>query len=88
MTSGAVENYEVIETIGKGTFGTVSKIKRKADGRVTVLKNSIFMIEDSSMEGNELREDGREREATISARSKPIAEASSSSHCPLLRSNY
>lgn len=37
MSSGAVENYEVIETIGKGTFGTVSKIKRKADGRVSLL---------------------------------------------------
>ncbi len=33
-TTAAVEQYDVVETIGKGTFGTVSKIKRKADGRV------------------------------------------------------
>ena len=33
--NGLVENYDVLEVIGKGTFGTVSKIRRKSDGRVS-----------------------------------------------------
>jgi hypothetical protein len=33
-----MENYEKITDIGKGSFGVVSKIKRKADGRVLVWK--------------------------------------------------
>jgi hypothetical protein len=28
------EQYEVVQVIGKGSFGTVSKIKRRADGKV------------------------------------------------------
>lgn len=31
---GAMENYEVIDTIGKGSFGTVCRIRRKSDGKV------------------------------------------------------
>ena len=33
-----MEKYEVIAEIGKGSFGHVSKIKRKEDGRVLVWK--------------------------------------------------
>ena len=33
-----MENYEKLETIGKGCFGIVSKIRRKADGRILVWK--------------------------------------------------
>lgn len=33
-----MDNYEKISDIGKGSFGVVSKIKRKADGRVLVWK--------------------------------------------------
>jgi hypothetical protein len=30
-----LDNYELVQVIGKGSFGTVSKIRRKADGRVS-----------------------------------------------------
>jgi serine/threonine protein kinase len=33
-----LEKYEKICDIGKGSFGTVSKIRRKADGRTLVWK--------------------------------------------------
>jgi NIMA (never in mitosis gene a)-related kinase len=33
-----MENYEKISDIGKGSFGSVSKIKRKSDGRILVWK--------------------------------------------------
>jgi NIMA (never in mitosis gene a)-related kinase len=33
-----MENYEELETIGVGSFGSVVKIKRKSDGRVLVWK--------------------------------------------------
>ena len=33
-----MENYEVISNIGKGSFGVVSKIKRKSDGKTLVWK--------------------------------------------------
>lgn len=33
-----MENYAKICDIGKGSFGTVSKIKRKSDGRILVWK--------------------------------------------------
>ena len=33
-----METYEVISNIGKGSFGVVSKIKRKSDGKTLVWK--------------------------------------------------
>jgi serine/threonine protein kinase len=33
-----MEKYERIEDIGKGSFGLVSKIKRKVDGKILVWK--------------------------------------------------
>lgn len=30
----SADHYEVVQVIGKGSFGTVSKIRRKIDGRV------------------------------------------------------
>jgi len=33
-----MENYELIGHIGKGSFGLVSKVRRKADGRIYVWK--------------------------------------------------
>jgi hypothetical protein len=33
-----MENYEKICDIGKGSFGVVSKVRRKSDGRVLVWK--------------------------------------------------
>ena len=33
-----MEGYEVVSTIGKGSFGTVAKIRRKADGKILVWK--------------------------------------------------
>lgn len=32
---GALEAYEVVGVLGKGSFGVVSKVRRKADGRVS-----------------------------------------------------
>lgn len=37
-TMSGVEKYEKIADIGKGSFGCVSKVKRKADGRILVWK--------------------------------------------------
>lgn len=33
-----MENYEIISVIGKGSFGSVKKIKRKSDGKILVWK--------------------------------------------------
>jgi NIMA (never in mitosis gene a)-related kinase len=33
-----MENYEVIGRIGTGSFGQVSKIRRRSDGRILVWK--------------------------------------------------
>ena len=33
--SATLDMYELVATIGKGSFGTVSKIRRKSDGRVS-----------------------------------------------------
>ena len=30
----SMSDYEVLDTLGKGSFGTVSRIKRKRDGKV------------------------------------------------------
>eukprot|EP01111_Echinosteliopsis_oligospora_P012094 TRINITY_DN4109_c0_g1_i1.p1 TRINITY_DN4109_c0_g1~~TRINITY_DN4109_c0_g1_i1.p1 ORF type:complete len:359 (-),score=82.41 TRINITY_DN4109_c0_g1_i1:103-1149(-) len=37
-----MENYEVMGILGKGSFGSVSKIKRKADGRILVWKEMNY----------------------------------------------
>jgi len=33
-----MENYEIINNIGKGSFGVVSKVRRKSDGKTLVWK--------------------------------------------------
>ena len=38
----ALEAYDVIEPLGKGSFGTVSKIRRRSDGRVMVWKEMAY----------------------------------------------
>ena len=37
-----IEKYEKIKDIGKGSFGKVSLIKRKADGKVLVWKELAY----------------------------------------------
>ena len=34
MPSSKIEDYDVIETIGSGSYGTCRKIRRKCDGKV------------------------------------------------------
>ena len=33
-----MESYEIIQNIGKGSFGVVSQVKRKSDGKIFVWK--------------------------------------------------
>jgi serine/threonine protein kinase len=35
-------NYEVLETLGTGSFGTVCKLRRKVDGKIVVWKDINF----------------------------------------------
>lgn len=37
-----LDQYEVLETLGTGSFGTVSKLRRKADNRILVWKEINF----------------------------------------------
>mmetsp|Transcript_10744 Transcript_10744/g.20985 ORF Transcript_10744/g.20985 Transcript_10744/m.20985 type:complete len:308 (+) Transcript_10744:2518-3441(+) len=37
-----MDKYEVLKQIGKGSFGTVAKVKRKSDGKVLVWKELIY----------------------------------------------
>jgi hypothetical protein len=37
-----MENYQIIEQIGHGTFGKVCKIKRKSDNKILVWKELIY----------------------------------------------
>ena len=39
-----LDTYEVLQVIGKGSFGVVSKIRRKADGKVRVLRIMMIFI--------------------------------------------
>jgi NIMA (never in mitosis gene a)-related kinase len=37
-----MDKYEVLKQIGKGSFGTVAKVRRKADGKVLVWKELVY----------------------------------------------
>ena len=37
-----MENYEIISNIGKGSFGIVSKVQRKSDGKILVWKEMDY----------------------------------------------
>ena len=43
-TGGGLSQYEVLGTIGQGSFGTVQKVKRKADGRVSFMHVSVVTL--------------------------------------------
>jgi NIMA (never in mitosis gene a)-related kinase 2 len=40
--SATLDQYEVLETLGTGSFGTVSKIRRRGDGKLLVWKEINF----------------------------------------------
>ena len=63
MTS--LDKYEKISDIGKGSFGNVSKVRRKADGRVLVWKELNY----GKMVEIVVLEDVRKGEADDSLRS-------------------
>jgi len=37
MPGNKLDEYEVVSTIGSGSYGTCKKIKRKSDGRVCLI---------------------------------------------------
>ena len=39
----SLEDYEVVTTIGSGSYGTCKKIRRKKDGKVKLLHNVNIM---------------------------------------------
>lgn len=41
-TANPLDHYEVLQKLGTGSFGTVSKLRRKADGRIFVWKEIDF----------------------------------------------
>lgn len=40
--SGTLDAYEVVANLGRGSFGLVSKVRRKADGRILVWKEMHY----------------------------------------------
>ena len=44
--SSTLSQYEVVEVIGKGSFGCVSKLRRKADGRVCDMLVDLISLHD------------------------------------------
>lgn len=40
--SGSLDAYETVATLGRGSFGVVSKVRRKADGRILVWKEMNY----------------------------------------------
>jgi len=47
---GVIEDYEVLEKIGCGSFGTIKKIRRKADGKVSSLPILFYPLIFESLE--------------------------------------
>lgn len=41
-TASSLDQYEVLDLIGKGSFGVVSRIRRKSDGRILVWKEMNY----------------------------------------------
>jgi serine/threonine protein kinase len=37
MPAAAAEDYEVLDTIGQGSFGRVCRVRRREDGKVRLL---------------------------------------------------
>lgn len=51
-----MENYEKIKKIGRGTYGDVILVKRKADGALLALKKvALENLQSSSSSGRESR---------------------------------
>ena len=51
-----MENYEKVKKIGRGTFGDVILVRRKADGAMLALKKVVLEnLQSSSSSGRESR---------------------------------
>ena len=59
MPNSTLEDYEVLDTIGTGSYGTCKKIRRKRDGKVSYFSiivvtciqcNSIGLLHDAGSE--------------------------------------
>ena len=51
MAKSSIKDFEVLTRLGKGGFGTVFKVRRKADGNTYVLK--LIPLEDLDLRGQE-----------------------------------
>jgi serine/threonine protein kinase len=54
----SIKDFDIIQTLGKGSFGSVHKVKRKADGMFYAMKKVPFVkLTDKEKEGalNEVR---------------------------------
>ena len=51
----SLSNYEVQKTLGKGSFGTVVKVKNKKNGLIYAMKRMKIDVEDIETSLNEIR---------------------------------
>ena len=50
MPGNKINDYEVICTIGSGAYGTCKKIRRRADGKVKSVYNTVSLTKGNERE--------------------------------------